>query len=245
MEHNQQRRTTLSPLFDWRVAIRDSRAAIDGQARRVRPVDAHECQRRLVLPECDDSRTRDEPWKVDRVRGVEPSSKTMAGCCATPASKASRRATPPPHPRPAHRRPPSRRLDYPRPGAGHEDVIEGVIESEQPSPTGAAVATRAVGAQNLVGHYVDAVRAQRRQRRSRTIGIVARQTKALLDEGVSSDVVAEALDILVARRLHPSVLPTLILEAAAGPPAPRPSGAMRYGRGMTTAQILEATKDLT
>lgn len=100
-----------------------------------------------------------------------------------------------------------------------------------------------VGANTIVAGYVDAVRKHGVPAPRRTVGIVARNVKELLDEGVDPPVVERAVALMVERRLHPATLPTLVLEAAAGPRQPQAKpGAMRYGLGMTTRQMLDATK---
>lgn len=72
-------------------------------------------------------------------------------------------------------------------------------------------------ANDLVASYVDRVKAAGAPAPKRTIGIVAKNVKELLDEGVDPAIVNDAIGLMVDRRLHPSTLPTLILEAAAGP----------------------------
>lgn len=73
------------------------------------------------------------------------------------------------------------------------------------------------GAQSLVGEYVEKVRALGAEPAERAKGQVARQIKELLSEGQPLETISGAIGLLVERRLHPSTLPTLLLEAAAGP----------------------------
>lgn len=104
------------------------------------------------------------------------------------------------------------------------------------NPSGSAA--EILGANDLVAGYVDAVRAQGVVAPRRVVGMVAKGVGELISEGVDPAVVERALALLIERRLHPSTLPTLVLEAAAGP-RQAPS---RYGRGLTTRQILDMTK---
>lgn len=115
-------------------------------------------------------------------------------------------------------------------------------EVEEYKPTPPVVPPQGdVGAQALVAGYVDEVRALGSPAPSRVIGQVARGVKELLDEGIDPEVVGRALTLMTERRLHPATLASLVLEAAAGP---RQTQALRYGRGMTTKQMLDATKGL-
>lgn len=72
-------------------------------------------------------------------------------------------------------------------------------------------------AQSLVGEYVDQVRALGAEPAARAKGQVARQIGELLSEGQPFETIQGAIGLLVERRLHPSTLPTLLLEATAGP----------------------------
>lgn len=96
------------------------------------------------------------------------------------------------------------------------------------------------GPREIVAFYVDSCRALGADPPSQATGLVARHVKRLLDEGQPPDVVAAAITLLVERRLHPATLPTLILEAVAGP-----REILRYGRGVTTKMILDATQGMT
>ncbi len=88
-------------------------------------------------------------------------------------------------------------------------------------------------AQSLVGEYVDQVRALGSDPPSRAKGIVARQVGELLSEGQPEDVIRGAIALLVERRLHPSTLPTLLLEATAGP------ARKRSAKGVSAHDILD------
>ncbi len=88
-------------------------------------------------------------------------------------------------------------------------------------------------AQALVGEYVDQVRALGSDPPSRAKGIVARQVGELLSEGQPADAIRGAISLLVERRLHPSTLPTLLLEATAGPARKRSS------KGVSAHDILD------
>jgi hypothetical protein len=91
------------------------------------------------------------------------------------------------------------------------------------------------GAQSLVAEYVDQVRALGAEPAARTKGQVARQISELLSEGQPSETIRGAIGLLVERRLHPATLPTLLLEAAAGP-ARKPSA-----KGVSARDIFSMT----
>jgi hypothetical protein len=90
--------------------------------------------------------------------------------------------------------------------------------------------TTSTGARDLVAFYVDRVEELGSPAPRRLVGQVARQVKELLGERIPSPVVARALDLRVERRLHPSVLPTLVPEAAGGPRRDREDVAARLRR---------------
>ena len=71
--------------------------------------------------------------------------------------------------------------------------------------------------QTLVAEYVDRSRAIGVDPPKRLIGHIAREVKALLDEGQPATAVRGALALLVERRLNPAALASLIPEAVAGP----------------------------
>lgn len=72
-------------------------------------------------------------------------------------------------------------------------------------------------AQALVAEYVDQVQALGAKPAARAKGQVARLVGELLAEGQPVETISGAISLLVERRLHPSTLPTLLLEATAGP----------------------------
>jgi hypothetical protein len=79
--------------------------------------------------------------------------------------------------------------------------------------------------QALVAYYVDQYTEIANQRPpKRVVGQVAQQVGQLADDGVDAPTIEAALRLMLQRRQNPSTLPSFILEAAAGPPAPRPSG---------------------
>ena len=104
--------------------------------------------------------------------------------------------------------------DDPSPGSGGDPLNQEVLN--QGSEVLVANAPR-TSAQSLTGEYVDLVREQGVEPPRRTVGMVAQRTRQLLGEGQDPDVIREALRLMIERRLHPSTLDTLILEAAAGP----------------------------
>jgi hypothetical protein len=72
-------------------------------------------------------------------------------------------------------------------------------------------------AQALVAYYVDASREIGVDPPRKVVGHVAKEVAKLLDEGQPPLLVSRALALLIERRLNPSTLPSLILEAGAGP----------------------------
>ena len=74
----------------------------------------------------------------------------------------------------------------------------------------------------LVASFIDQTRKLTGNRPpKRVVGMVAGQLGALAAEGFTEDTLRAALALMLARRLHPTTLPTLVLEAQAGPPAPK------------------------
>ncbi len=124
--------------------------------------------------------------------------------------------------------------------ASRQEVESLEVESiKSPPGDGAAVAViePQPPAQAVIAFYVDACRELGAEPPRRLIGQVARHVGELLSEGQPPEIVAKALELMIEKRLHPSTLATLIVEAAAGPAKPK-SSQMRYGRGMTTDAIL-------
>jgi hypothetical protein len=76
----------------------------------------------------------------------------------------------------------------------------------------------------------------------RTIGQMSRQIKQLLDGGAKPETVSVALALVVDKRLAPSSLPTVMLEAAAGPREPKQQ--QRFGRGLTADQVARVAQQL-
>jgi len=105
-------------------------------------------------------------------------------------------------------------------------------KERKPPPEGRAPARRALGneesnvvklgagasAKELVGYFCERYAAEVQEPPSRRlVGQVARQVGELLRDGISARAIAGALELMLAKRLHPSTLPSLIAEAAAGP----------------------------
>lgn len=99
-------------------------------------------------------------------------------------------------------------------------------------PPGAALALAHAG--TLTAHFVDEYRAAAGQAPpKRTVKQLAAEAKRLLDEGADSGTVQTAISLMIEKRLAPSTLPSLMLEAAAGPRRTR-----RFGRGVTSDEML-------
>ncbi len=97
-----------------------------------------------------------------------------------------------------------------------------------------------VTAQSLVGEFVDSAKKNDLPLDRRIIGHLAKETDRLLVQGHTADQVRAAYGRMAERGvIQPSLLGNFMLEAAL--PRREP---MRYGRGMTTAQILDWGKDL-
>lgn len=91
-------------------------------------------------------------------------------------------------------------------------------------------------AQNLLGRFIDDARAAGIETPGRVKGQLAQNIKRLLDEGQSTQAVWAGLQRMVERRIvQPSLLPNFVMEAAIPQDVSQPS---RFGRGMTTEQIL-------
>ncbi len=104
----------------------------------------------------------------------------------------------------------------PRDGLGRER--EGI--KKPPVVPLTEIVLRGDGAQELTSYYVDSVRALGTEAPKETIGMVASKAKKMLEDGVSSEIVKRCIDLLVEKRLHPNTLPSLVVEAAAGPRKP-------------------------
>lgn len=92
--------------------------------------------------------------------------------------------------------------------------------------------------QSLLGEFIDDMRLRGVDLPNRVKGQTAQAVKALLDEGQTPDAVRAGLSRMAERRIvQPSLLPNFVAEAG----LPRPEVG-RYGRGMTTQQIIEQTR---
>jgi len=108
------------------------------------------------------------------------------------------------------------------------DEVEAVVEDE---PLKANV---------LVAEFLDEVARRGAPRPpGRYIAQVARYTKELLDEGIHPDRIRAGMEILLEKRLNPSLLANTVAEAALPPPG-RPS-ALRYGYGVGPEAILDGS----
>lgn len=130
--------------------------------------------------------------------------------------------------------------DEPVAVASEQDSLPRVSKNLSLTPLSTDLADIPSGANTIVARYVDAVKAQGAPAPRRVVGMVARGVKELLDEGIEPDVVDRAVDLMIERRLHPATLSTLVLEAATG--TRRSEQQTRYGRGLTTRQILDMTQ---
>jgi hypothetical protein len=80
-----------------------------------------------------------------------------------------------------------------------------------------ALVDQAANAQALVAFYVDRCREIGADPPRRVVGHVAQQLGQLAAEGYDQPTLEAALALMLDRRLHPSTLPSLIVEAQAGP----------------------------
>lgn len=101
-------------------------------------------------------------------------------------------------------------------------VIDGTAAVPDLPPAAPEVEPEPVTAQTLLAEHV---RACHRRPPERVRGQLARETKALLDEGYEPDAVRAGLAIVRDRGLHPSTLPSAVNEAL-NPPRPRASPGM-------------------
>jgi hypothetical protein len=103
-------------------------------------------------------------------------------------------------------------------GGAQSSTSRGADSAPDPSgPVKNPPGAEAQNAQDLTTYFVDESRALGVDPPSRTIGQLATQAKALLREGQPPERIKIAIGLLVERRLNPSTLPSLILEAGAGP----------------------------
>jgi hypothetical protein len=105
---------------------------------------------------------------------------------------------------------------------GAESAPRGEVASDRgeaasPDPLGPVIDPPGAAGQELVAHYVDTARDTGVDPPKRVVGQVASEIGNLLREGQPPERIQRALQLLVERRLNPSTLPSLILEAGAGP----------------------------
>lgn len=96
-----------------------------------------------------------------------------------------------------------------------------------------------ITAHDLVKEFVDEAKDHDVPLPRPVIGHLANETKKLLDEGFSAEQIRSAYGRMAQRNMiQPSLLPNFMTEAAL--PRREP---MRYGRGMTTEQILNMARE--
>jgi hypothetical protein len=112
------------------------------------------------------------------------------------------------------------------PGAEPGAIRAHDLPSPSPSPNSANRALARAPAndvdvpitQALVAFYIDTWRAEGVEPPRRLVGQTAREIGKLVDEGYTSETIAEALRLMIAARItSPTALPKFILEAQAGP----------------------------
>ncbi len=100
-----------------------------------------------------------------------------------------------------------------------------------------------ISTQELLGGFIDVARGRGAIVPARVIGQLARNIKQLLDEGIPAEAIEAGLERLLQRRVvKPELLPHFVMEASL--PVQADPKLLRYGRGMTTRQILDATRGL-
>ena len=122
--------------------------------------------------------------------------------------------------------------------AGGGAATSGRGADSAPDPSGPSTnppGAHELSAQTILGAYVDESRKLGVDPPDRVKGHIAREVKKLLDEGQDGLVVRKAVMLLVERRMNPSVLPSLILEAAAGPAVRRRTLEQRDGANLSGA----------
>ena len=112
--------------------------------------------------------------------------------------------------------------------------------SVESSPSGGrALARTRTDAGTLTAHFVDEYRlAAGQDPPKRTVKQLASEAKKLLDEGADSETVKRAVSLMIEKRLSPSTLPSMMLEAAAGPRRTR-----RFARGVTADEMLTKARN--
>jgi hypothetical protein len=101
------------------------------------------------------------------------------------------------------------------------------------SPASVVPLKASTGTQELVAYFAERHREETGEPApKRLVGHVANQVDEMLREGVSAPTLARTLGLLIERRLHPSTLPSLVAEAAAGPRRDREHPADRLVRDL-------------
>jgi hypothetical protein len=96
--------------------------------------------------------------------------------------------------------------------------------------------------QALVAGYVDLARANGAEPPERVRGHVAAEIKKLAVEGYPAETIEAALRLMFERRLHPSVLPSLLVEVQAGPRRDREHPADRMARVLREAGMRDTSR---
>ena len=130
----------------------------------------------------------------------------------------------------------------------HEPLHEPLHDAQTNYRTSEPVRPSVVRAdsQKLVAHYIEKLGALGIDPVPRDlIGKAARYIGRLADDGIDASVIAGAIDLLVQGRRDPSLLPSLVPEAVAGPAAPRRTRAehevdrrFREATGIDPSQLL-------
>jgi hypothetical protein len=104
-------------------------------------------------------------------------------------------------------------------------------------PSSDATHPSAQTSQDIVASCVNAARDRGVEPTTRVIGHLAKNIKDLFDEGKTPDEILAGFTLMLERqKVQPSLLGNFVMEAAL--PKKQPA---RYGRGLTTAQILGRT----
>lgn len=102
------------------------------------------------------------------------------------------------------------------------------------------IARAPASAQKLTAYYVDQVRAAGAEPPRRLVGQVAQQLGALAAEGYDEPTLEAALDLMLGRRLNPTLLPGLVVEAQLGP---RQQTRAEHPADTALRRALELTQD--
>jgi hypothetical protein len=106
-----------------------------------------------------------------------------------------------------------------------------------PPPAGAAAPREPVGAQAIVGEWLD--RCARRPPKN-VIGQLSKQIKSLLDEGIDPDDVRRGVALWMTKDVHPSVLPSLVNSAMNAATAARDAPPLRVVPSTTDQRVAAA-----